>query len=127
MTFMNLSGEAVSAAARFYKISPGNILVICDDITLSPGVVRIRSQGSHGGHNGLRNITDHLGSQAFPRIRVGVGQKPHPDYDLVDWVTGVPPDADAKAIRSRAPDIAAAAELILEGKLELAQSRYNGA
>ncbi len=85
-TFMNLSGEAVSAAASFYKIPPENIIVIFDDISLEPGRLRVRREGSAGGHNGIKSIIEHLGTQNFPRIKMGVGAKPSPDYDLADWV-----------------------------------------
>ena len=85
-TFMNLSGEAVSAAAKFYKIAPENIIVISDDVSLDVGRVRVRRKGSHGGQNGLRNIEAQLGSQNYQRIKIGVGSKPHPDYDLASWV-----------------------------------------
>ena len=88
VTYMNLSGEAVRPAADFYKIPPERILVISDDTALDPGKLRIRAKGSAGGHNGLKNIIQHLGTDQFPRVRVGVGQKPHPDYDLADWVLG---------------------------------------
>lgn len=85
-TFMNNSGEAVSEAARFYKIEPENIIVIFDDISLDVGRMRVRRDGSAGGHNGIKSIIEHIGSDKFPRIKIGVGQKPHPDYDLADWV-----------------------------------------
>ena len=85
-TFMNLSGEAVSAAASFYKIPPENVIVIFDDISLEPGRLRVRRDGSAGGHNGIKSIIEHLGTQSFPRIKMGVGAKPNPDYDLADWV-----------------------------------------
>ncbi len=85
-TFMNNSGEAVSEAARFYKIPPENIIVIFDDISLDVGKMRVRRNGSAGGHNGIKSIIEHIGSENFPRIKIGVGQKPHPDYDLADWV-----------------------------------------
>lgn len=85
-TFMNLSGEAVAEAARFYKIAPENILVFSDDVSLDVGRMRLRQKGSDGGQNGLRNIILQLSSDAFPRLRFGVGKKPHPDYDLADWV-----------------------------------------
>ncbi len=85
-TFMNLSGEAVGAAASFYKIPPENIIVIFDDISLEPGRLRVRREGSAGGHNGIKSIIEHLGTQTFPRIKMGVGAKPNPDYDLADWV-----------------------------------------
>lgn len=86
MTMMNLSGQAVSEAARFYKLPPERVLVFSDDITLAPGRLRVRAKGSAGGHNGLKSIIELLGSDAFPRIRMGVGEKPHPDMDLADWV-----------------------------------------
>ncbi len=85
-TFMNLSGEAVAEAARFYKIAPENIIVIFDDISLDVGRIRVRRDGSAGGHNGMKSIIACIGSDAFPRIKIGVGQKPHPDFDLADWV-----------------------------------------
>lgn len=85
-TYMNLSGEAVGEAARFYKLDPSHVIVLSDDTTLEPGRLRVRRKGSAGGHNGLKSITEHLGTDAYPRIKIGVGQKPHPDYDLADWV-----------------------------------------
>ena len=85
-TFMNSSGDAVSAAAKFYKIAPENIIVISDDISLDVGRVRVRRKGSHGGQNGLRSIEQQLGSQDYQRIKIGIGAKPHPDYDLASWV-----------------------------------------
>ena len=124
-TFMNLSGESVREAAAFYKIPPEKILVLCDDVSFDPGRIRIRRSGSHGGHNGLRNITEQLGSEAFPRIRIGVGQKPHPEYDLVDWVLGKLPDDDAKKIASRAADFFDAVTLIVSGEIETAMNRYS--
>ena len=124
-TYMNLSGEAVRDAAAFYKIPPEKILILCDDISFEPGRIRIRRSGSHGGHNGLRNITDQLGSDAFPRIRIGVGQKPHPEYDLVDWVLGKLPPDDAKKIADRAADFFDAATLIASGQIETAMNRYS--
>ena len=85
-TFMNLSGEAVAEAARFYKIPPENIIVFSDDVSLDVGVVRMRKKGSDGGQKGLRSIVTVMGTQDFPRIKFGVGAKPHPDYDMADWV-----------------------------------------
>lgn len=87
-TSMNLSGNAVIEAARFYKIEPQNIVVLSDDITLDVGRLRVRRKGTHGGHNGLRSIEARLSSQEYQRIKIGVGAKPHPDYDLVNWVLG---------------------------------------
>ena len=87
-TYMNLSGEAVGEAARFYHISPAQVLVISDDVDLPLGKLRLRTGGSAGGHNGLKSIIQHLGTDQFPRIKIGVGDKPHPDYDMADWVLG---------------------------------------
>ncbi|MFQ7321030.1 MAG: aminoacyl-tRNA hydrolase [Faecalibacterium sp.] len=126
LTYMNLSGESIGPLADFFKIPPQQVLVLCDDVTQAPGKLRIRPSGSAGGHNGLKNIIARLGGQEFPRIRIGVGAKPHPDYDLADWVLGKFPPEDAKALTDRWPDVDAAARLIMEGKLTLAQSKYNG-
>lgn len=123
-TFMNLSGKAIAEAANFYKIPPERILVLHDEISFAPGVIRIRKKGSAGGHNGLKSIIASLGSENFPRIKIGVGQKPHPDYDLADWVLGTPPEEDRAAIAARYPDIAVAVRLIAEGKTEEAMNRY---
>jgi PTH1 family peptidyl-tRNA hydrolase len=98
---------------------------LCDDITQAPGKLRIRPSGSAGGHNGLKSIIARLGGENFPRIRIGVGAKPHPDYDLAAWVLGHFSEEEAKALAGRYDDIAAAAELIMAGKLSDAQSRYN--
>lgn len=126
LTYMNLSGESIGPLADFFKIPPQQVLVLCDDVTQAPGKLRIRPSGSAGGHNGLKNIIARLGGQEFPRIRIGVGAKPHPDYDLADWVLGKFPPEDAKVLADRWPDVDAAARLIMEGKLALAQSKYNG-
>ena len=126
LTYMNLSGESIGPLADFFKIPPQQVLVLCDDVTQAPGKLRIRPSGSAGGHNGLKNIIARLGGQEFPRIRIGVGAKPHPDYDLANWVLGKFPPEDAKALADRWPDVDAAARLIMEGKLTLAQSKYNG-
>ena len=124
-TFMNLSGRSIAAAAAFYKIDPARVIVLCDDVTQSPGKVRIRPSGSAGGHNGLKDIIARLGSQDFARVRLGVGEKPSPDYDLADWVLGRLSGADRKAFESRLEDVAQAVELILDGKLPEAQNRFN--
>lgn len=124
MTYMNLSGKAVAEAASFYKIPPERILVLHDEISFAPGVIRIRKKGSAGGHNGLKSIIASLGSEDFPRIKIGVGQKPHPDYDLADWVLGTPGAEDRAAIAARFPDIADAVSLMLDGKTEEAMNRY---
>ncbi len=125
-TFMNLSGTAVEAAAKYHKIPPERVLVLFDDVSLAPGHIRIRADGSAGGHNGIQNIIDRLGSDKFPRVKIGVGAKPHPDADLADWVLSMPSSADRKLIEGRFDDVCAAVELIVGGKLDLAQGRYNG-
>ena len=112
--------------AGFFKIPADHVLVLCADITQAPGKLRSRPSGSAGGHNGLKSIIARLGGENFPRIRIGIGAKPHPDYDLAAWVLGKFPPEDAKAISDRYADLEAAAKLIMDGKLSLAQSKYNG-
>ena len=125
VTYMNLSGEAVRPAADFYKIPPERILVISDDTALDPGKLRIRTKGSAGGHNGLKSIIQHLGTDQFPRVRVGVGQKPHPDYDLADWVLGKF-QGEAKKVMDEAVKRAAdAVECILKEGADRAMNRFN--
>ncbi len=124
-TFMNLSGEAVQEAMAFYKLPPENLIVLCDDISFDAGQVRIRRRGSHGGHNGLRNINDRIGSEEYPRIKLGVGKKPRPDYDLVDWVLGKLPPVDREALAARAEDVDAAVALILQGRIDEAMNKYS--
>ena len=99
-TFMNLSGQAVVEAMNFYKIPPENVIVIFDDISLDVGKMRIRRKGSDGGHNGMKNIIYLSGSDMFPRIKLGVGKKPHPEYDLKDWVLGKFSAADRKTLEN---------------------------
>lgn len=124
-TFMNLSGESVRDAAKFYKIPPENIIAIVDDANFEVGGLRIRTKGSDGGHNGLKNMIYQLQSDQFIRLKVGVGKKPHPDYDIADWVLGKMPDGDLKKIYPVLQDCAAAIELIINGEPELAMTRYN--
>ena len=126
VTYMNLSGEAVRPAADFYKLPPERILVISDAVALAAGRLRIRAKGSAGGHNGLKSIIQHLGTDQFPRIRVGVGEKPHPDYDLADWVLGRPQGEDKKAIDGAVKRAADAVECILSQGLERGMGRFNG-
>jgi len=126
LTYMNLSGDSIAPIANFFKIPADHVIVLCDDITQNPGKLRIRPSGSAGGHNGLKSIIARLGGDNFPRIRIGVGAKPHPDYDLAAWVLGKFPAEDVKAMSDRYPDLEAAAKLIMDGKLGLAQSKYNG-
>lgn len=124
-TYMNLSGEAVAEAARFYKIPADHILVVCDDISLNPGVIRLRKKGSAGGHNGLKSIIQQLGTDQFPRIKMGVGAKPHPDYDLAAWVLGKFPAEDAKLMDDAAVRAVNAAEMILKDGFDKAQNRFS--
>ena len=124
-TFMNLSGQAVTEAMRFYKLPPQNVIVISDDISLEPGIIRIRRKGSDGGQKGLQNIIYLSGSDEFPRVKVGIGKKPHPDYELKDWVLSRFTDRDKKLIADRLPDIKGAVELIVDGKIDEAMNRYN--
>ena len=108
-TFMNLSGEAVRDAASFYKIPPERVIVLSDDVSLDVGTLRVRPKGSAGGQNGLKNIIYHLGSEDFPRVKIGVGKKPRPDYDLAAWVLGRFPEEDQKAIDKACEDAVSAA------------------
>ena len=124
-TYMNLSGQAVTEAMRFYQIPPEHVIVICDDINFDAGVLRIRKKGSDGGHNGLKNIIYLSDSDQFPRIRVGIGQKPHPDYDLADWVLSAFTADELDALREAAKKIGEAIPLMLDGKTDLAMNRYN--
>lgn len=124
-TFMNLSGQSVQKAAAFYKVPVQNVLVLFDDVSLEPGIIRIRLDGSAGGHNGLKSIIAHMGQQ-FARIKIGVGQKPRPEYDLADWVLGRFTQDERQKIYNRFDDIAAAAQLIVCGDTADAMSRYNG-
>ena len=125
-TYMNHSGEAVKAAASFYQIPPENIIVISDDVTLAPGRMRLRKSGSAGGQKGLGSIIEHLGTDAFPRIKIGVGDKPSRDYDMAAWVLGRFPEEDMKAVALRLEDVLGCIKMILDGKMEDAMGIYNG-
>lgn len=124
-TMMNLSGEAVKEACAFYKIPPENVIVVFDDISLDVGKLRIRRKGSAGGHNGIKSIISCIGSDNFPRIKLGVGAKPHPDYDLADWVLSTFTNDEAKKLREAVDGACEAVPLILEGDFEKAMSRFN--
>ncbi len=124
-TYMNDSGEAVRDAAAFYKIPPERVIVICDDVNLDPGKLRVRRKGSDGGQKGLRSIIYHLNSDAFPRVRMGVGAKPHPDYDLADWVLGKMPEADQKVFFDAMGRAFDAVKLIAAGDIDKAMNLYN--
>jgi len=125
-TYMNLSGAAVSALATYYKVKPDHILVIFDDISLTVGRIRVRRDGSAGGHNGIKSIIQSLGTDQFPRVKVGVGAKPHPDYDLADWVLSKFSAQEEKALGPALENAAAAALLLMEQGVEKAASAYNG-
>ena len=124
-TFMNNSGRAVREASSFYKIPPEKIVVFCDDVNFDPGKMRIREKGSDGGHNGLGSIIEQLSSDAFPRVKIGVGKKPSPDTDLASWVLGNIPKADQKVFFESIKNAYEAMKLILEGNTETAMSLYN--
>jgi PTH1 family peptidyl-tRNA hydrolase len=124
-TFMNLSGVAVEKAASFYHIPPEHILVLFDDISLAPGRLRIRRKGTHGGHNGIRSIIDYLQSEQFPRIKIGVGERTNPNYDLADWVLSRFTENERKLLNEAVSHCPEIAETILAGNIEQAMSRYN--
>ena len=124
-TFMNNSGESLREAASFYKIPPENIIVIFDDISLDPGKIRIRKKGSDGGHNGIKSIIYHLNSDKFPRIKIGVGAKPHPEYDLADWVLGEIPSDLRETFVNSLKSASDALELMLGDNTEAAMAKFN--
>ena len=126
VTYMNLSGEAARPAADFYKIPPERVLVVSDDTALPIGKLRIRKGGSAGGHNGLKNLIQHLGTDQFPRVRVGVREKPHPDYDMADWVLGKFVGEDKKAIDAAVKKAADAIECIIKDGLDKGMNKFNG-
>lgn len=125
ITYMNLSGEAVRQAADFYKVPAERVLVVSDDVSLPVGKLRIRLKGSAGGHNGLKSIIAHLGSESFPRLKIGVGEKPHPDNDLADWVLGKFAGEDKKAIDAAIKRAADAVEAIIRDGAEKAMGKFN--
>ncbi|MBR4890751.1 MAG: aminoacyl-tRNA hydrolase [Clostridia bacterium] len=124
-TYMNNSGEAVRECANFYKIKPENIIVIYDDISLDVGKLRIRRKGTDGGHNGIKSIIYHLNSDQFPRIKVGCGKKPHPDYNLADWVLSDFTKDEQKALEPALENACKAIELLLDNQTEKAMNLYN--
>ena len=125
-TYMNASGLCIEPCAHFYKIPPERIIVIFDDISLPVGRIRVRKNGSAGGHNGIKSIISSLSTDAFPRVKVGVGDKPHPDYDLADWVLSNIPKEDQEAFQTALHHAAEAALCIVESGTEKAASAYNG-
>lgn len=126
ITYMNLSGEAVGEAARFFKIPADHVLVLSDDVSLPVGKLRIRKGGSAGGHNGLKSIIQHLGTDQFPRVKIGVGEKPHPDYDMADWVLGKFTGEDLKTITQAIQRAGKAAECYIHDGPDKAMNKFNG-
>lgn len=124
-TFMNLSGEAVREASDFYKIPHENIIIIYDDVSLPVGKLRVRVKGSAGGHNGIKSIIEHLGGDDFPRIKIGVGQKPFPEFDLADWVLGKIPDGDRDNMKKAINEAVECPEYIIKGEAQKAMGLYN--
>ncbi|MBQ6890715.1 MAG: aminoacyl-tRNA hydrolase [Oscillospiraceae bacterium] len=126
MTFMNLSGRAVLQLSSFFRIPPQRIIVLFDDISLAPGRLRVRGDGSAGGHNGIKSIIGELGSQDFPRVKIGVGAKPNPEYDLADWVLSGFTAQEEKALGPALERAADAALCIIDKGTMEAANRYNG-
>lgn len=126
-TFMNLSGRSVLQLSAYYSIPPQRIIVLFDDISLPPGRLRIRPDGSAGGHNGIKSIIQEVGSQDFPRVKIGVGAKPHAEQDLADWVLSTFSSSEEKALSFALENAAAAALCIIEKGVPEAANRYNGA
>ncbi len=125
-TYMNNSGESVGEAARFYKLAPENIIVISDDTTLDVGRLRVRRSGSAGGHNGLKSIAEHIGSDNYPRIKVGVGQKPHRDFDLAAWVLSNFSKEENACLSESFPKALSGIEKIISGDIDSAMQICNG-
>ena len=124
-TFMNNSGEAVTEAMSFYKIPTERTIIVFDDISLEPGKLRIRRKGSDGGHNGIKSIIYLSGSDMFPRIKMGVGAKPHPDYNLADWVLGHFKKEQAEALETAMDNAVSSIELMVGGKMNEAMNKFN--
>ena len=126
LTFMNASGIAIEAAAHFYKIPPERIIVLFDDISLPVGKIRVRASGSAGGHNGIKSIISSLGTDQFPRVKIGVGAKPDPDYELADWVLGNIPKGDLPTLQTALEHAADAALCLIADGAAAAASKFNG-
>ena len=125
-TFMNLSGRSVLQLSAYFNIPPERIIVMFDDISLAPGRLRVRSDGSAGGHNGIKSIINELGSQDFPRVKIGVGAKPDPDKDLADWVLSGFSANEEKELANALNNAGDAALTIIEDGVQKAANRYNG-
>ena len=124
-TYMNLSGDAVAEAANFYKLTSDRIIVLSDDISLDVGKLRVRRKGSAGGHNGLKSINERIGSEEYPRVKIGVGQKPRPDYDLADWVLSSFTDTELINMRGAHDSIILGIEKIISGDIDGAMQVCN--
>lgn len=125
-TYMNLSGRSVLQISAFFKIPPQRIIVMFDDISLDPGRLRVRANGSAGGHNGIKSIIQELGSQDFPRVKIGVGAKPHPDFDLADWVLSTFSSGEEKSLLPALDRAADAALSIITNGIPETANRFNG-
>ena len=125
-TYMNLSGDAVAPAAAFYKIPAERVIVVFDDMSLPIGKLRVKRNGSAGGHNGIKSIISKLGTDQFPRVKIGIGAPPHPDYDVIDWVIGKLNDTDYKIINEAAVVALDAVEEIIENGVNSAMNKFNG-
>ena len=125
-TYMNLSGRSVLQLSAYFNIPPQRIIVLFDDISLEPGRLRVRANGSAGGHNGIKSIIQEVGSQEFPRVKIGVGAKPHPDYDLADWVLSAFTSLEEKALSVSLENGAKAALTIIEQGVPEAANKFNG-
>ena len=125
-TYMNLSGDAVAPAAAFYKIPAERVIVVFDDMSLPIGKLRVKRNGSAGGHNGIKSIISKLGTDQFPRVKIGIGAPPHPDYDVIDWVIGKLNDTDYKIINEAAAVALDAVEEIIENGVNSAMNKFNG-
>lgn len=125
-TYMNLSGDAVAPAAAFYKIPAERVIVVFDDMSLPIGKLRVKRNGSAGGHNGIKSIIAKLGTDQFPRVKIGIGAPPHPDYDVISWVIGKLNDSDYKTISEAAAVAVDAVEEIIKNGVNSAMNKYNG-
>jgi PTH1 family peptidyl-tRNA hydrolase len=124
-TYMNNSGQAIKEAMDFYKLDAEHIIIVYDDISLEPGKLRIRRKGSDGGHNGIKSIIYLTGADNFPRIKIGVGKKPHPKFDLADWVLSRFSEGDMEKINAVCQQVCDSLELIVSGKTDEAMNRFN--
>ena len=125
-TYMNLSGRSVLQLSAFFHVPPQNIIILFDDISLEPGRLRLRKDGSAGGHNGIKSIIQELGSQEFPRVKIGVGAKPHPDFDLANWVLSAFTAQEEKALQPALQRAADAALSIIDSGIYETANRFNG-